>query len=411
MFKKRVVAALSAALLAGSAAAVELSAGEKGEVLIAPMIMAGGGWESELRVVNTDVLNSAVVKVAFHAPGRSEEILDFLIYLSPGDVWRGTVVKNANGHLGVNSADGSSILANETGGCPVPPAVATSFNSNTVQTTVPADFAYVNFFQARTFPGNGDGAVISKAAILAAYSAACVAGTPITPADTHNLLAGDVTLSNAQNGNILRLNLTALSNVNNNQYHVATRYTGFSNITSNNHLGVIKPFVEDALWAQNFAVPFDVTAGNQTFATVTFPTKEAVLLSPATQYAPFPGSPTVGLRIRNEEEEVIGVAGCLVSPCAPTQTNSLPNELNVVELRSGAGENTASVLHTRDFGRGWVNVNIQGDVSDTRSNPAWNNFGVLGAPAIATTIQWSQRGGSLQGVWNYAPRTYTPGAN
>ena len=81
MFKKRVVAALSAALLAGSAAAVELGAGQKGEVLIAPMIMAAGGWESELRVVNTDVLNSAVVKVVFHEPARSAEVLDFLLHL------------------------------------------------------------------------------------------------------------------------------------------------------------------------------------------------------------------------------------------------------------------------------------------------------------------------------------------
>ena len=115
MFKKRVVAALSAALLAGSAAAVELSTGEKGEVLIAPMIMAAGGWESELRVTNTDTLNSAVVKVVFHEPGRSAEVLDFFIFLSPGDVWRGTAVKNADGTIGVNSTDGSSLMVQAAG--------------------------------------------------------------------------------------------------------------------------------------------------------------------------------------------------------------------------------------------------------------------------------------------------------
>ena len=418
MFKKRVVAALSAALLAGSAAAVELGAGEKGEVLIAPMIMAAGGWDSELRVINTDTLNSAVVKVVFHAPGRSEEVLDFFIFLSPGDVWRGTAVKNADGSIGVRSADDSSLMVQAAGAnpnCLQPTAVgAAGFDPAVVRTTVPLDFAYVNFFQARTFAGNGDGVAVPKANILTAYSVACLAGTPITAADTTNGLTGDVTLSNATNGNILRLNMTALANVDNNVYHGLANYTGFSTVTSNNHLGVIKSRVEDAIWAQNFAFPYDVTGGNQTFGTVTFPTKEDILLSPATQYAPFQTAtrvPTVGLRIRDEQEQVIGTAGCQVSPCPVTPANSLPNELNVVEMRPGAGTNSPSQLFTQAFTRGWVNMTIQPDVSDTRSNAAWNNFGVAGSPALATTIQWTQRGNALQGVWNYAPRTYTPGAN
>ena len=272
----------------------------------------------------------------------------------------------------------------------------------------------MNFFQARTFPGNGDGVAVTKASILSDYSAACLNNTPITAADTTNGLAGDVTLSNASNGNILRLNMTALANVDNNVYHGLANYTGFSTVTSNNHLGVIKSRVEDAIWAQNYAFSYDVTGGNQTFGTVTFPTKEDILLSPATQYAPFqvaPRIPTVSLRIRDEEEQVIGVAGCQVSPCPITPTNSLPFELNVVEIRGGAGANSASQVFTQSFERGWVNLGIQADVSDTRSNAAWNNFGVSGAPALATTIQWTQRGTALQGVWNYAPRTYTPGAN
>ena len=415
MFKKRVVAALSAALLAGSAAAVELSTGEKGEVLIAPMIMAAGGWDSELRVTNTDTLNSAVVKVVFHEPGRSAEVLDFFIFLSPGDVWRGTAVKNADGHIGVRSTDDSSLMVQAAGAnpnCLQPAAVgAPGFDPAVVRTTIPLDFAYVNFFQARTFPGAGDGVAVTKASILNAYSAACLAGAPITAADTTNGLAGDVTLSNASNGNILRLNMTALANVDNNVYHGLANYTGFSTVTSNNHLGVIKSRVEDALWARDFAFSYDVTGGNQTFGTVTFPTKEAILLSPATQYAPFPGSPTVGLRIRDEAEQVIGVAGCQISPCPVTPANSLPHELNVIQIVGGAGTNTTSQLFTQGFSRGWVNMNIQNDTSDTRSNAAWNNFGVAGAPALATTIHWTQRAGALQGVWNYAPRTYTPGAN
>ncbi len=414
IFKKRVVAALSAALLAGSAAAVELGAGEKGEVLIAPMVMIAGGWDSELRVTNTDTVNSAVVKVVFHEPTRSAEILDFFIFLSPGDVWRGTAMKNADGTLGVRSTDGSSLMvqaSQQNNNCLQPQATAVGFDPAVVKSTIAVDFAYVNFFQARTFPGLGEGRAVPKANILSAYSAACLAADPIEADDTTNLLAGDVTLSNTSNGNILRLNMTALTNVDNNVYHGLANYTGFSTVTSNNHLGVIKSRVEDAIWAQNFAFSYDLTAGNQTYGTVTFPTKEAVLLSPATQYTPFPGAPTVGLNIRDEEENLIGVAGCQVSPCPITPGNSLPNELNVIQISTGSGTNSPSQLFTQQFERGWVNMNIQGVASSTRSNADWNNFNVVGAPALATTIQWTTRGGVLQGAWNYAPRTYTPGAN
>lgn len=417
MLKKRVVAAVAAAFVAGGVSAVEVNPGGKGEVLLAPMVMTAGGWESELRIVNTDTVNSVVAKVAFHAAGRSEEVLDFLIYLTPGDVWRGTAVKNADGTFGIRSSDDSSLVVPVSGGagCPAATAQSTGFDPAVIKSSVPADFTYVKVFQSRVISGLG-AAPVAKSALVSAYAAACNAGTPITAADTRDVLTGDVTLSNAANGNVLRLPMTALAGYNNAAYQkVGAPSTFAGNPTVADGVpGTPKARVEDALWASDFVIPFDVSAGSQTYATVTFPTKETFIGSAASQYTGFlPGgrAPNVAMQIRNEAEEVIGTAGCIVSPCPVTPANTLPNELNVLQVSSGTGANSASQVFTQSFSRGWINMQIEPDTSKARSTLNYNNFGSLGAPALVTVINWVTRGNSLQGTWMYAPKTQNPSNN
>jgi hypothetical protein len=91
MLKKRVVAAVAAALMAGSASAVDVSREGTGDFLFAPAYFIGGGMTTDLKVINTSLTQSAVAKVVFRHPVTSAETLDFLIYLSPSDVWNGTV--------------------------------------------------------------------------------------------------------------------------------------------------------------------------------------------------------------------------------------------------------------------------------------------------------------------------------
>lgn len=417
MLKKRVVAAVAAALVAGGVSAVEVNPGGKGEVLLAPMVMVAGGWESELRIINTDTVNSVVAKVAFHKAERSEEVLDFLVFLSPGDVWRGTAVKNADGTFGVRSTDESSLVVPVAGavGCPAATAQSVGFDPMVIKSSVPADFTYVKVFQSRLVTGLG-AAPVAKSAILTAYSTACNAGTPITAADTANVLTADVTLSNAANGNMLRLPMTALANYNNSAYQrIGFPSTFAGNPTNADALGTTtKARVEDALWATDFAVPYDVTSGSTTFATVTFPTKETFISSAGTQYAGFlPGgrAPNVAMQIRNEQEDLIGTAGCIVSPCAVNPANTLPNELNVLAVTGGSGTNTASQVFTSTFTRGWVNMSIEPSASTARGEANYNNFGTAGAPALVTVINWVTRGTSLQGSWTYAAKTQAPDNN
>ena len=419
MLKKSLAAALGAMLMAGSAAAVEVAPGGKGDVLIAPLFMTGGGWTSEFKVINTNTVDSAVAKVVFHAPGRSQEVLDFLIFLSPGDVWTGTLMQNADGSIGVSSTDPSSITVSQAAnGCPSATGTP-GFDPTQARFTVPYTTGYATIFETRMVRGLG-AAPVNKAAVLAAYATACGAATPITAADTDNVLVGSVTLANPQNGNKLSLPMTALANYDNTTYHSVGALTGFFN----NAALSTKQQVEDALWASNFAVPFNNTAGNFTYAAVTFPTKETYALSANSQYSGFfPAiqdavndigtAVPVTYAVRNEEEQVLGTVGCTFSPCSPASIVSLPREVNVVALAAGGSiaTSTSSQVNTESFTKGWVNVAITNDVSDTRSTVNYNNFGQAVSPALVTYIHWDATMGNLQGTWQYSAKTYAPAAN
>ncbi len=83
-----------------------------GDALIFPLYFAGGGWQTELRVINTSPSNAVVAKVVFYAASDSKELRDFNIYLSAGDVWRGTVKLDDDGNIRLISSDDSSPLQN-----------------------------------------------------------------------------------------------------------------------------------------------------------------------------------------------------------------------------------------------------------------------------------------------------------
>ncbi|MCP4712415.1 MAG: hypothetical protein GY869_27650 [Planctomycetes bacterium] len=79
-----------------------------GDLLIYPHYIAySGGWETKLTVTNTDDERSVVAKLVVRSGGYSEELLDFLIYLSPGDVWTGKIYYNTTDGASMYSEDDS----------------------------------------------------------------------------------------------------------------------------------------------------------------------------------------------------------------------------------------------------------------------------------------------------------------
>jgi hypothetical protein len=111
-FKKKVLsAAVATALtcgmaLTGPAHAIKVSNNGMGQVLLAPLYQADVGQSTLITLVNTSTTHAAKVKAVFRSKKHCIEVLDFILYLSPGDVWRGEVY-NKNGQAYIRSNDDS----------------------------------------------------------------------------------------------------------------------------------------------------------------------------------------------------------------------------------------------------------------------------------------------------------------
>ena len=75
--------------------------------LIFPAYYAGNGWESTLKIINTKD-RSVVAKVVLFDREKSEEVLDFTIYLSGKDVFVADITVDSNGKVKVISTDNSA---------------------------------------------------------------------------------------------------------------------------------------------------------------------------------------------------------------------------------------------------------------------------------------------------------------
>ena len=120
MFNKKILAASMAVAMAGGIAtnvnAIQVTPTNIGQVLLSPVYIADGTYTTEITVVNNRTDAAVKAKVVFRAADQSEEVKDFIIYLSPGDVWKGTVEQGTSGTQ-ISSTDDSQVQL-ETGAWP-----------------------------------------------------------------------------------------------------------------------------------------------------------------------------------------------------------------------------------------------------------------------------------------------------
>lgn len=106
VFALSVAAALAA--FAGSASAqyvttadatkFEVNAGGIGHIQLIPYFTVQNNNNTLLNVVNTDTVNGKAVKVRFRGARNSDDVFDFYVLLSPGDVWRTRVYQDEAGN-------------------------------------------------------------------------------------------------------------------------------------------------------------------------------------------------------------------------------------------------------------------------------------------------------------------------
>ncbi|PIF28779.1 hypothetical protein CLU88_3695 [Acidovorax sp. 56] len=93
-----------------TATSLQVSQGGIGHSLIVPYFNAQNGNMTVLHVVNTDTANGKAVKVRFRGALNSDDILDFQVFMSPGDVWTAAVSAGSDGVATLTTGDGTCTL-------------------------------------------------------------------------------------------------------------------------------------------------------------------------------------------------------------------------------------------------------------------------------------------------------------
>jgi len=86
---------------------LRLSPNGIGHSLLVPYYTAQGSNATLLNLVNTDTLNGKAVKVRFRSASNSDDVYDFQVFLSPGDVWAASISKGADGRANLSTNDNS----------------------------------------------------------------------------------------------------------------------------------------------------------------------------------------------------------------------------------------------------------------------------------------------------------------
>lgn len=91
-----------------------------GHILLVPYFTTQGTNATLLNITNTDTVNGKLVKVRFRGASNSDDIFDFTLALSPGDVWAAKISQGADKRSQLQTSDKS---------CTLPAYVATAANS------------------------------------------------------------------------------------------------------------------------------------------------------------------------------------------------------------------------------------------------------------------------------------------
>ena len=89
--------AMTGALGGATATVQEFNGQGVGHSLIIPYFTTQDKNNTLINIVNTDLHNGKAVKVRFRGASNSDDIFDFQVFLSPGDVWAANIAQGADG--------------------------------------------------------------------------------------------------------------------------------------------------------------------------------------------------------------------------------------------------------------------------------------------------------------------------
>lgn len=379
----------SGAWAASYANHVSLAPNGQGDVLIYPLFVATDGWQSTVSVINTSD-QSVVAKVVFRSYAFSQELMDFLIYLSPKDMWVGTIkngVTDKSGAIGIGvySVDSSALYDSGVDPATMPDPFARDevgkkleklfvkpvcgdLNTMGYITVVEAWSDRVIFTAEELADKQKRGKAISAAYVLAALP------SPILV----NALSGSIDVT-YPNGGAAATAAVALKDWKNATRLTVGNTTALGKDLANNN----QRELDAALSKGIISVPFDNNSTVTTWHGFTFPTKGTQIVSVgppcigtnASDY--FRGAQAVGFGINEYDIDEMHA----LNPFSPAQPSTLPYEFYWVDAGKAV------------FKQGWMQYAIQGSTATAADvNLSGQPLAYTGPPVIPLVINFINDG-------------------
>ncbi len=342
---------------------VKIAPNGQGDLLYFPFYLANSaGWETKITITNTDMVSSVVAKVSVRDAKISQDILDFLIYLSPADVWTGTLKYNAVSKAVTLKSEDDSVQ-NSTGAF-ASAAAPFEYALRSVVEYVDFTQGYIEVIEANSFGIVPFGPGVLKSAILTTYMAKALDEQHTIPA-----LSGKMEVKYVPAGLNATLGATVLKNYNNTVYLSAgqTSVVGLQQTVNGLKVSGSKNVldeVEAALSKTVVAMPYvKNAAGESAYHIFTFPTKYSSWAGPTGQSTFFASharmtsvcpSPLIGgleyiLQIFDLKETTKN--SVLVSPYTNTYLCYEMNILSTLATEQTAAQVTTDVF---PFAEGWA---------------------------------------------------------
>jgi len=429
---------------------VKVAPNGKGDLLIFPFYYtANGGWQTKITVTNTSDTYSVVAKLVVKSHYYSQELLDFLLYLTPNDVWTGTLTNDGTNTY-MESTDDSALAPNGQFASAANPmkqiisqATCISSRQTTVYATDSRDYGYIEviegwygnlanaYYTPALAAGERSTPPVSKTYLRRVYDAYAAAGAVYLPGRplftvpdpaaanldrTINVLTGFFEFQNSTvTGYTTLEQATVLADWDNTAILTTRDSSGLNTVVnpSRNTMGEL----EAALAKQDLAMPYVNQGSDFTVHVMNFPTKSSMPVSTDSQSycryvnghgGPFWIDPNVPAPNAWASTEYRCLPYTLVnydlmenaSAQGPYSgivgTNALCEEVNLILSTNGFGTNQAVQI----FNEGWSRYNFTRTGANrfptqfsTFIAPATINHSYYGAPVIPTVLM-----GKLNGI-------------
>jgi hypothetical protein len=190
------VVAASTIFAASAFATNDVQNDNVGNYLVTPMFSTVGGFKSEMRLINTQADKAYVVKVVTRENVCSTEKNDFIVYLSPGDVFDMSIAASGDSDINIMAE-----AENVKSAYPSTGKVVSGIKSGYVEYFVLAEYDAVAL-DATFKVGNP----LAKSKIIEAYDAA----TAGNPSISENAITGNLSLIDSSNARGMTVPLIAV---------------------------------------------------------------------------------------------------------------------------------------------------------------------------------------------------------